>query len=91
MLFWFDSWKVESYFFSRVTDWSWRFENIHIQPICTDGAMWYPGLYSSSVSLFWGFNEMIYWSLIYEVPHSLLKESGRKLILVVDVYKQYVL
>lgn len=87
MLFWFDSWKVESYFFSRVADWSWRFENI----ICTDGAMWYPGLYSSSVSLFSGSNEMIYWSLIFEVPHSLLKESGRKLILVVDVYKQYVL
>lgn len=51
MLFWFDSWKAESYFFSRVADWPWRFENTHIQPICTKGSMWYPGLYCSSVSL----------------------------------------
>lgn len=79
MLFQFTYWKVESCLFSSITVWSGRFKDIHIQPICMDGAIWTPDLCASSV--FHGFSEMVYWSLVYKVPHSLGKGSGTKILL----------
>ena len=45
-----------------------------------DGPVWYPRSLCFKC-LFHDFNEMVYWSLVYKVPHSLLKESRMKIIL----------